>query len=182
MTTWYVDPVHSNVGFGVKHMMVSTIRGRFGKLSGTLRFDPQAPERTEISVAIGTSSVDTGDERRDGHLRSPDFLDAATYPEITFASRKVTPKAEGYLVEGDLTIRNVTKRVAFDAELGGVSLDKDGGQHLGASASLSIDRRDWGLEWNQPIANGVLVGDKVKIELGVAAIDEATAKRYGMAA
>ncbi len=121
--------------------------------------------------------------RRDGHLQSADFFDAEKYPEITFKSNAVFPKGEGhYTASGDLTIREVTRPVSFDIELIGVVANAQGGQHLGAAATLTIDRTDFGLTWNMPIPNGVLVGDKVKIEVDLEALDEATAKTRGLAA
>lgn len=183
MATWYVDPVHSSVTFGVKHMMVTTVRGRFGKPWGRIEFDPASPERTAIDVAIDATSIDTGEANRDGHLKSPDFFDVATYPQITFRSTKVEPKGgDRYLVSGDLTIRNITKPVTFEAELGGIADGPQGGKFLGATATLTVDRTEWGLVWNMPIPNGVLVGDKVKIELGLEALDADTARQRGLAA
>ncbi len=181
MATWYIDPSHSAITFGVKHMMVSTVRGKFGKVSGRLEFDPKSPTATRISAALDAGTIDTNDARRDAHLKSADFFDAAQHPEITFQSTKVEPKGEsGFTVYGDLSIRGTTKPVTFDAELEGIAFDPQGGQHLGAVGTLVIDRKDWGLVWNQPIADGVLVGDKVKIELGLEAVDEATAQKWGL--
>lgn len=181
MSTWYIDPSHSNVTFGVKHMMVSTVRGRFGRVSGTVDFDPDQPESTKIRAALDATTVDTSDAKRDGHLRSADFFDTEKHPEITFTSTSVQPKGENaFVVSGDLTIRGVTKPVTFKAEVDGIAVDGQGGKHLGASGTLSIDRREFGLVWNQPLAQGVLVGDTVKVDLGLAAIDEATARKYGM--
>ncbi len=179
--TWYIDPSHSSVTFGVKHMMVATVRGRFGKVRGTLEFDPKWPSATRISAAVDAGTIDTSDERRDAHLRSADFFDASEYPDITFESTRVEPRGENaFSVHGDLSIRGTTRPVTFAAELEGIAFDPQGGQHLGAAGTLVIDRKDWGLIWNQPIANGVLVGDKVKIELGLEAIDEATAEKRGL--
>jgi polyisoprenoid-binding protein YceI len=181
MATWYIDPSHSAVTFGVKHMMVSTVRGKFGTLSGTLQYDPERPAETSISAAIDAGTIDTNDARRDGHLKSADFFDVASHPVITFKSTGVEPKAKSrFIVKGDLTIRGTTKPVRFEAELEGISVDGKGGSHLGATGTLAIDRRQWGLEWNQPIANGVLVGDTVKIELGLEAIDESVARQMGL--
>lgn len=180
---WYIDPSHSQVSFSVKHMMVSTVRGRLGKLSGRLELDPARPEKASFEIASDVSGIDTGDEKRDGHLRSGDFFDAEKFPAITFKSNAIFPKGEGrYTASGDLTIRAVTRPVSFDVELLGIGLDGQGGQHLGATATVSIDRTAFGLTWNMPVPNGVLVSEKVKIEVDLEAIDEASAKQKGLAA
>ncbi len=181
MSKWYIDPSHSNVTFGVKHMMVATVRGRLGKLQGEIEFDPKAPAAAKIVATIDASTIDTNDPKRDEHLKSPDFFDVAHYPEITFRSTSVEPKGDDrFTVSGDLTIRGTTKPVRFDAVIEGVAIDQNGGEHLGAAGTLVIDRTQWGLVWNQPLANGVLVGDKVTIELNLAALDEKTARAWGL--
>lgn len=180
---WFIDPSHSQVTFSVKHMMVSTVRGRLGKLSGRLQLDPAQPERATFDVAADVGAIDTGDPKRDAHLRSADFFDAATYPSITFKSRAVFAKADGgYTASGDLTIRDVTRPVSFDVQLEGIGVDAQGGQHLGASATVVIDRTDFGLTWNMPIPSGVLVDPKVKIEVDLQALDESSATQRGLAA
>ena len=180
---WYIDPSHSGVSFKVKHMMVSTVRGRLGKLRGRIQLDPERPEKADFEIAAEVNGIYTGDPRRDGHLQSGDFFDAEKYPEITFKSDAIFARGEGrYTASGDLTIRAVTRPVSFDIELEGVGVDAQGGQHLGASASVTIDRTDFGLTWNMPIPNGMLVGDKVKVEVDLQALDEATAKTRGLAA
>jgi len=176
---WQIDPVHSSLTFGVRHMMVSTVRGTVGGLSGTLEFDPERPQDGRIEVSADPATVTTGEPRRDGHLRSADFFDAERYPTIRFTSTAVTPKGdERFDVSGLLEIRGVTKPVSAEAELAGVVDDARAGRRAGFNATFTVDRRDWGLIWNQPIANGVLVGDKVRIEIGLAATvvaDEAKA-------
>jgi len=180
---WYIDPHHAQATFSVKHMMVSTVRGRLGKLRGEIDLDPENPHHASFEIGADVSAIDTGDARRDGHLRSADFFDVEKYPEIVFKSSAVFPKGEGrYAVSGDLTIRDVTRPVTFDVELEGIGVDGKGGQHLGASASITLDRKDFGLVWNQPVQNGVLVGDKVKIDVGLEAVDAASAKAMGIAA
>ncbi len=180
---WYVDPAHTQATFSVKHMMVSTVRGRLGMIRGKITLDPQTPERAAFEIAADVSGIDTGQEKRDAHLRSADFFDAEQHPEIRFASAAVFPKGDNrFTVSGDLTIRGTTRPVTWDVELEGIGTDQKGGQHLGATAITTIDRRDFGLVWNQPVQNGVLVGDKVKIEVGLEALDEATAKQWGLAA
>ena len=180
---WYIDPSHSQVGFAVKHMMVSTVRGRLGKLTGKLELDPARPEKADFELAVDVAAIDTGDPKRDGHLRSADFFDAEKHPAITFVSNAIFPKGEGrYTASGDLTIRGTTRPVSFDIELVGVGVDAQGGQHLGATATATIDRTDYGLVWNMPVPNGVLVAEKVKIEVDLQALDESTAKTRGLAA
>ncbi len=180
---WYIDPSHSQVTFSVKHMMVSTVRGRLGPLTGRLDLDPKRPEKGSFEIAADVSAIDTGDAKRDGHLRSGDFFDAAKHPQIVFKSSAVFPKGEGrYTASGDLTIREVTRPVSFDVELLGVGVNAQGGQHLGATATVVIDRTDFGLTWNMPVPSGVLVSEKVKIEVDLQALDEASAKQRGLAA
>lgn len=180
---WYIDPSHSQVTFSVKHMMVSTVRGRLGPLTGRLDLDPKRPEKGSFEIAADVSAIDTGDAKRDGHLRSGDFFDVAKHPQIVFKSSAVFPKGEGrYTASGDLTIREVTRPVSFDVELLGVGVNAQGGQHLGATATVVIDRTDFGLTWNMPVPSGVLVSEKVKIEVDLQALDEASAKQRGLAA
>jgi polyisoprenoid-binding protein YceI len=180
---WYIDPSHTAVNFSVKHMMLSTVRGKLGKVRGRINLDPTQPEKADFEVAVAIDGITTGDAKRDGHLQSADFFDARKYPEVTFKSNAIFPKSDGhYTASGDLTIRDVTRPVSFDIELIGVVQNAQGGQHLGAAATVTIDRSDFGLTWNMPIPNGVLVGEKVKIEIDLEAIDEATAKTRGLAA
>jgi polyisoprenoid-binding protein YceI len=180
---WYIDPSHTQATFSVKHMMVSTVRGRLGKLRGEIELDPENPQRASFEIGADVTAIDTGDARRDGHLRSADFFDAEKYPEIVFKSSAVFPKGENkYAVSGDLKIRDISRPVTFDVELQGIGVDGKGGKHLGANATITIDRKDFGLVWNQPIQNGVMVGDKVKIDVGVEALDAASAKAMGLAA
>lgn len=180
---WYIDPAHSQVTFSAKHMMVSTVRGRLGKLAGRLALDPERPETASFEITADVAGVDTGEAKRDGHLRSADFFDVETYPTITFKSAAIFPKGEGrYAASGDLTIRGVTRPVSFDVELLGVRPGAQGAQHLGASATAAIDRTAFGLTWNVPLPNGVLVSEKIKVEIDIQAVDEATAKRRSLAA
>jgi polyisoprenoid-binding protein YceI len=180
---WYIDPAHSQVNFSVKHMMVSTVRGRLGKLTGRLELDPDRPEKADFEIKAEVATITTNDERRDGHLRSGDFFDAEKFPTISFKSNAIFAKGEGrYTASGDLTIRDVTRPVSFDIELLGIGVDAMGSQKLGATATVSIDRTDFGLTWNMPVPNGVLVGQKVKIEVDLQAYDEAGARKVGIAA
>lgn len=173
---WQIDPSHTNVGAKVKHMMVSTVRGRFAGATGTIEFDPASPETGSVELHIPTASIDTGDEKRDAHLRSADFLDADAYPEIVFVSTKV--KASGkdsFVVDGDLTIRGVTKPATVKVELAGIVEDPRAGQRAAFDASASFDRTQWGLTWNMPVPSGVLVSEKVVLEASIAATPVAVA-------
>jgi len=139
---WQIDPSHSSVSAKVKHMMLTTVRGSFSGVTGVIDFDPAHPEAGGVELRIPAASVNTGDEKRDGHLRSADFLDAATHPEIVFKSTKVTPKGrDEFVVDGDLTIRGVTKPVAVGVELLGIAADPRAGKRAGFDAKLSFDRR-----------------------------------------
>ena len=168
---WQIDPVHSSLTFGVRHMMVATVRGSMGGLRGTLELDPQRPEAGTIDLAADAATITTGEPKRDGHLRSADFFDAATHPEIRFRSTQVVRRDDELEIHGELTIRGITKPIVAEAEIEGSWEDPALGKRLGLTAKATIDRRDWGLVWNQPVANGgILVGDKVKIEIGLAAV------------
>jgi polyisoprenoid-binding protein YceI len=165
--TWQVDPTHSQVGFEVDHMMISTVRGDFGTFSGTAETD-QKGKLTALSGSVTVGSVDTDDQKRDSHLQSADFFDAATFPEMTFTSKKVTPQANGgYVVVGDLTIRGVTKSVSLElGPLKGPVKDGWGNTKVGTVAKTTINRQDFGVTWNKSLdAGGVVVGDDVRITL-----------------
>ena len=170
-TTWTIDGTHSVVEFAVKHMMVSTVKGRFRDVSGTLQIDPQHPSRSVVEAAIAVAGVDTGAAQRDEHLRSDDFFNAAAYPQITFRSTKVTGKGDDWKLEGDLTIRDVTRPVVLDVEFEGRGTDAYGGERAGFTARTTINRRDFGVNWNGLIeAGGVVVSDTVKITLNIEAV------------
>src|SRR5205823_9108950 len=180
---WYIDPSHTAVNFSVKHMMLSTVRGSLGKVRGRIELDAAQPENGDFEIAASVKGINAGDPKRDGHLQSSDFFDAEKYPEVMFKSNAIFPKGNGhYTASGELTIREVTRPASFDIELIGVVENGQGGQHLGAAATITIDRSDFGLTWNMPIPNGVLVGEKVKIEVDLEAVDEATARTRGLAA
>lgn len=173
--TWQIDPAHSHIAFSVRHMMISKVRGRFEKFNGTINFDEQNPAASTVDVEIDAASINTREEQRDGHLRSPDFLDADNYPKLTFHGKRVeqTSSDSGKLV-GDLTIRGVTREVALDVEYAGQAKSPWGTTSAGFSASTTINRKDWGLEWNQALeTGGVLVGDKVKIDIELELVKQA---------
>ena len=167
---WQIDPTHSSVTAAARHMMLTTVRGAFSGTTGVIDFDPAKPEAGGVELRIPAASVNTGDEKRDGHLRSADFLDAAAHPEIVFKSTKVSAKGKNdFIVDGDLTIRGTTKSVSVNVELVGIGVDPRAGQRAGFDATFSFDRTQWGLVWNMPIPSGVLVGEKITIEANIAA-------------
>jgi polyisoprenoid-binding protein YceI len=168
-TQWRVDRTHSNVEFAVKHMMITTVRGRFTELDGTVQYAEGSPTKSHVEVSIKAASIDTRAPDRDTHLRSPDFLDAEKYTEITFRSTRVDKTGTNrFGIAGDLTIRGVTRPVMLDAVEEGRGKDPWGGERLGFTATTTIDRREYGLIWNQALeAGGWLVGNDVKISLDV---------------
>ena len=172
---WNIDAVHSQATFSVKHMMISTVRGQFNVLSGKLEIDEAHPENSWVEAEVDVASINTRDPKRDGHLVSADFFDAAQYPKITFKSTKVEPTGKDeYRVTGDLTIHGVTKQETFHAEYSGQLKDLYGMQRSGFSVKGSINRKDFGLNWNVALeSGGVLVGDKVNIEIDLAAVQQA---------
>jgi polyisoprenoid-binding protein YceI len=175
--TWEIDPNHTTVEFSVKHMMFTTVRGRFKGVKGTIDVDEKNPDRSTVSVEIDAASIDTGTPDRDAHLRSADFLDVQNHPQITFRSKRVEGAAnrEGdeFRVSGDLAIRGKSIEVVLDVTYTGRGKDPWGGERAGASATTEIDRREWGLQWNQALeTGGVLVGNKVKIEIEVQAVKQ----------
>jgi polyisoprenoid-binding protein YceI len=174
-TTWQIDPAHTEVGFSVKHLMISTVRGRFAGVKGTIVLDEANPERSSVEAEIDAATIDTRAEQRDAHLRSADFFDVEKYPTITFRSRRVERVSDGrYRIVGDLTIRGVTREVVLDATEEGRGRDPWGGDRLGFSATTTIDRRDFGLTWNQALeTGGVLVGNEIKISIDVEAVKAA---------
>lgn len=164
---WQIDFAHSEIGFSVRHMMISKVRGQFEKFSGHVNFDENDPTQTAVDIAIEIGSINTRDGQRDNHLRSADFFDAANYPVMTFKSKQVEQLSddEGRLV-GDLTIRGVTKEVALDVEYAGQSKSPWGTTSAGFTATATLNRKDWGLNWNQALeTGGVLVGEKVQISI-----------------
>lgn len=173
--TWNFDPAHSNVGFSVRHLVISKVRGRFKSWTGTFAFDTETGAPSSIDVTIDTASIDTAEAQRDAHLRSPDFFDAETFPKLNFRSTAVKPSGDDTLsITGDLTIRDVTRSVTLDTEYGGRVKDPWGNDRLGFTARTSVSRKDFGLTWNQLLeAGGVAVGDKVEISIEVEVVKAA---------
>jgi polyisoprenoid-binding protein YceI len=174
-TTWNLDPTHTTVGFSAKHMMITTVRGTFSDVKGTIVVDAANPDRSSVEAEISVASISTGVEQRDGHLRSPDFLDADGFPTIAFRSTRIegalASPGDRFKVVGELTIHGTTREVTLDATYEGQGQDPWGGQRISFSASTKIDRRDFGLTWNQVIeAGGVLVSNEIKLEIEAQAV------------
>jgi polyisoprenoid-binding protein YceI len=173
-TTWTIDPVHAMVEFGVRHLMISTVKGRFTGVTGTIVIDEADLTRSTVTVEIDAATVDTRDDRRDAHLRSADFLEVERYPTITFQSTNVESLGDNRArVFGDLTIHGTTRQVVLETELLGTSLAPWGTRVMGFSATTSIKRSDYGLVWNAALeTGGVAVGDTVKITIEVEAVKQ----------
>ena len=171
---WDFDLVHSSINFWVRHLMVSKVRGRFSKWTGTLEFDDKNPAGSRVEIEIDASSIDTKEPQRDTHLRSPDFLEAEKFPRLTFKSTSVEPADGRFRVRGNLTIHGTTHPVVLDTEYSGRVKDPWGGERAGFSAHTSISRKDFGLVWNQALeAGGIAVGDKIEIDIEIEAIKKA---------
>jgi polyisoprenoid-binding protein YceI len=165
-TTWAIDPAHTHVAFAVKHLMISTVRGRFTGVTGTVHTDEADPSRSDVEIEIDATTIDTREPQRDGHLKSPDFLDVEKFPKLTFRSTRVSGTLEQFKLTGDLTIHGVTKPVTLDVTAEGQAKDPWGGERAGFTATTSLKRSDFGLNWNQVLeAGGLLVGDEVKISI-----------------
>lgn len=180
---WNIDATHSQATFSVRHMMIATVKGQFNVLSGQLHIDETNPANSWVEAEVDTGSVDTRDEKRDGHLRSPDFFDVEKYPTITFKSTKVEHiGGSDYKVTGDLTIHGVTKPVTFEAEYHGQLKDIYGLQRAAFTGKTTINRKDFGLVWNVSLeTGGVLVGEKVNIEIDLAAVQQAPVQQEAVA-
>lgn len=172
---WQFDQAHTSVEASTKHMMFTTVRVGFPGATGEIDLDPDRPETASVRLTIPVASVRSGDEKRDGHLRSADFFDAEKHPTITFASTRVTRRgADRYTVAGDLTIRGTTKAVDVDVTVHGIADDPMGKDRKRAfiDATTRIDRRAWGLVWNMPVPQGVLVGNDINIDVSVEVVSE----------
>lgn len=167
-----IDPAHSRIGFSARHAMVTTVRGQFGAFEGTATFDADNPAASSAQVVIQAAGIDTGQADRDNHLRSGDFFDVETYPEIRFVSTSARlVRDDTWALTGDLTIKDVTKPVTIEFAHTGSATDPFGNQRIGFEGSVSVNRKDWGLSWNAALeTGGVLVSEKVKLEFDVSAI------------
>jgi polyisoprenoid-binding protein YceI len=185
-SVWDIDSSHSSAEFAVKHMMVSTVKGRFDKVTGTLNLDDKNPTKSTVELTIDPTTIDTHEAKRDGHLKSPDFFDVAKYPTITFKSTKIDKAGKGkFKVIGDLTMHGVTKPVTLTVEGPAPAIKNPfGGVSSGVSATGRINRKDWGLTWNKPleVAGGVLVGDDVNLDINLELTQKAEAPAAAAAA
>ena len=173
-STWKIDPSHSVVEFAVKHLMISSVKGRFTDVEGEIVVVGDTPSASSVNAVIKAASIDTRTGQRDDHLRSADFLDAASYPEITFKSTRVSGRDSEFKVTGNLTIHGVTREITLDATDEGSVKDPWGAERIGFSAKTKFDRRDFGLTWNQALeSGGVVVGHEVKVSIELEAVKEA---------
>lgn len=168
---WQIDPSHTSVDFAVRHLGISTVRGHFTRLSGVIEATDEGALRS-VEVTIDPTSVDTREQKRDDHLRSPDFLDAVRYPALTFRSTAIAPKENGrYDVKGNLTIRGTSRPVSFEVEVTNPIKDPWGNLRAAATGEGKLNRREWGLTWNQALEFGALmVGDEVRFRIEVEAV------------
>ncbi len=163
------DPAHTSIGFQVKHLMVSNVSGGFKTYTASISLDPKNIENSTVDVTIDATSISTNNEKRDGHLKSPDFFDVEKYPTITFKSKKIVKKGDGWVAVGDLTMRGVTKEIELPFTLTG-PVNLGPASVIGVSAATEINRQDFGVSWNKSLDNGgVVVSDKVRIEIEVEA-------------
>lgn len=174
-STWNIDPAHSSAEFKVKHMMISNVKGKFGGITGVLNRVEADHTKSNLQVSVDVSTLNSSDEKRDGHLKSADFFDAEKFPAMTFKSTQIEKKGDGFAVTGDLTIHGVTKSVVLNVEeVSDPAKDPWGNTRIGLTASTKINRKDFGLSWNAPLeAGGVLVGEDVNITLDVQLIKAA---------
>jgi polyisoprenoid-binding protein YceI len=177
LARWTVDASHTSVGFSVRHMMITNVRGEFQKLSGDVLHDPAKPELARISASIDVASLSTREEKRDAHLRSADFFDAEAHPAMTFESKRIQKRGDGLDVTGDLTIRGVTREVVLAVDdITAEHTDPWGQRRIGASAKAKIRRSDYGMTWNAALeAGGILVGDEVAIHIDVSLVKQTAA-------
>ena len=170
-TAWKLDPTHSTVEFSAKHLMITTVKGRIADVEGIIYTNEKDPKNSSVEAILKATSIDTRTDQRDQHLRSADFLNVEQYPEIKFRSTRIDGGREEFKLTGDLTIRDVTKEITLNVRFEGQAKDPWGGERVGFSATGKIDRRDFGLTWNQVLeTGGVVVGNEIKIELEVQAV------------
>ncbi len=173
-TVYSIDPSHSEAGFAVRHLMISTVRGTFHEIEGTVQTSELTPGEVDVNVRVKVSSIDTREPQRDAHLKSADFFDAANFPEMTFRGRRVIGQIDGpFTLVGDLTIRGTTREITLEVEPQGTLVDPWGNRRAGFSATARINRSDFGLMWNQALeTGGVVVGDEVKISVDLELIKQ----------
>lgn len=167
---WNVDPMHTTIGFTARHLMITKVHGTFKEFNGAITIAPD-PLQSSVEATVQVTSVHTGDENRDGHLRTGDFFEVETYPTMTLKSTGISGSGGDYTLHADLTIKGITKKVDFDLEFEGVSKDPWGNTKAGFSATADINRKDWGLEYNAVLeTGGVVIGEKVKLTLDIQAV------------
>jgi polyisoprenoid-binding protein YceI len=173
-TTWKIDPAHSQVEFAVRHLMITTVRGRFTDVKGTVVTEGDDPQTAQVEVVIDANTIDTREPQRDAHLKSADFFDAEKYPYITFKGKRVTDlRGDQFKLVGDLTIHGVTREVVLDVTSEGRAKDPWGGERAGYSATTKVNRKDFGLTWNQALeTGGWVVGDEIKISIDLELIKQ----------
>ncbi len=173
-TGWTIDPAHSSARFTVKHMMISNVNGSFGKVTGNVQYDGQNLPKSNVDAVIDVSSINTNEPKRDEHLKSKDFFDAEKFPTITFKSKKITTTDDGFKILGTLTMHGVSKDITLDAEPMGPVVNAHGKTRTGTSASAKVNRKDFGIAFNQALDNGgAVVSDDVKITLDVELVQAA---------
>lgn len=173
MATWIIDSAHSEIGFKVKHLVITTISGKFTAFEGKVESSKNDFTDAKISFSADIDSIDTGNQQRDGHLKSPDFFDSGNHPKLSFTSTAVTKKGNDYKIAGDLTIRGTTKPIVLDAELGGIQKDFSGNDVAGFEITGKIKRLEYGLHWNAVTeAGGIVVSDEVKLFANVEIIKQ----------
>jgi polyisoprenoid-binding protein YceI len=172
-TTWQLDPAHSLIELSTRHMMFTTVKGRFTAFGGLIRDSHDDPTESSVEVEIDAASINTGDAQRDAHLRSADFLDVEQYPSISFRSTRIEGTREQFRLSGDLTIRGVTRPITLEAEFGGTGKNPWGKEVAGFTATGQLNRKDFGLNWNVALeTGGLLVSDTVKIALEIQAVKQ----------
>jgi polyisoprenoid-binding protein YceI len=170
--TWEIDPGHTRIGFATRHAMVTKVRGAFNDVSGRIEVDPADPDASTATVTVAMASIDTRNAQRDEHLRSADFFDVETYPEMTFTSTRIEEvDDDAYMVTGDLTIRDLTRSIGIPLRFVGIDTDPFGNVRAGVEGTRRLDRRDWGITWNTPLdSGGLLVGDRIQLVLALSLI------------
>jgi polyisoprenoid-binding protein YceI len=179
MSTWTIDKAHTDISFSARHMMVTTVRGKFREVEGTIELDEGAPMLSRAEIRVSAASIDTGFDARDQHLRSADFFDADNFAWIVIRTTGIEPSGDDrYTVTADVTIRGITRPVTFDVVSLGFYTGMDGSRRVGFSAAVKISRKDWDLSWNVALeTGGWLVGDQVKLEIDIAAEQTPTTAR-----
>jgi polyisoprenoid-binding protein YceI len=171
--TYEIDPAHTHIGFSVRHMVVTNVKGKFSQFAGTIAYDDKDITKSAVNLTIQAASIDTDNDKRDEHLKSADFFDAQKFPTLTFQSKRIEKQGEGYVMVGDLTIRGVTREVTVPFTFNGTVKDMQGASRLGAEGELKLNRHDYGVSWSKTLDNGgLVVGNEVKIEFNVEAVQK----------